>query len=43
MRELRTKKRITEEYLRQDFWPHEKSNGEVIMVSADFKYFYRPV
>lgn len=33
-------KRITEEYLRQDFFPHEKSNGIVIMVSCDGRYFY---
>ena len=41
MTELRTKKRISEEYLKQDFFPHERSNGEVVMVSNDFRYFYR--
>lgn len=41
MTELRTKKRIAKEYLKQDFFPHEKSNGQVIMVSMDFRFFYR--
>lgn len=32
--------RITEEYLRQDFFPHELSNGTIIMVSFDNRYYY---
>lgn len=42
MIELRTKKRINEEYLKQDFHTHVRGNGEIIKVSDDFKYFYRP-
>jgi len=33
-------KRINEEYLRQDFFSHEKSNGTIIMVSYDGRYYY---
>lgn len=42
MTELRAKKQIAKEYLKQEFFPHEKSNGEVVMVSMDFRFFYRP-
>ncbi len=42
MTELRTQKRITEEYLKQDFHQYEKGNGQVIMVSDDLRFFYRP-
>lgn len=33
-------RRITEEYLRQDFFPYEKSNGQIIMISNDRRFFY---
>jgi hypothetical protein len=33
-------KRINKEYLRQDFFPHELSNGTIIMVSYDHRYYY---
>lgn len=42
MKELKTQKQINKEYLRQDFHQHERSNGKVIMVSDDFRFFYRP-
>jgi hypothetical protein len=42
MTELKTKERIAKEYIKQDFFQHEKPNGEVIMVSMDFRFFYRP-
>ena len=41
MKELKGKQ-INKEYLHQDFFPHEQSNGEAIMVSMDHRYFYRP-
>lgn len=31
-----------EQVLRQNFYPHEKSNGHVIMVSLDGRYYYEP-
>ena len=33
-------KRITEEYLKQDFFPHEMGNGQIIMISYDHRYSY---
>ncbi len=33
-------KMIDKEYLRQDFYPHELSNGTIIMVSYDGHYYY---
>lgn len=30
------------EIVRQNFYPHELSNGHVIMVSIDGNYFYEP-
>lgn len=42
MEMLKTKKRIDEEYLRQGFHQHVQSNGELIMVSDDFQYYYIP-
>lgn len=30
------------EIVKQDFFPHEKSNGVVIMVSLDGRYYYEP-
>lgn len=30
------------EVSRQNFYPHEMSNGHVIMVSIDGRYFYEP-
>lgn len=33
-------KRITEEYMKQDFFPHEMSNGTILMVSNDGRYYY---
>ena len=33
-------KRITEEYLKQDFFPHEMGNGTIIMISDDRRYYY---
>lgn len=32
--------RINQEYLRQDFFPHEMANGTIIMVSYDGRYYY---
>lgn len=32
--------RITQEYLKQDFFPHEMSNGTIIMISDDRRYYY---
>ena len=29
-----------EEYLKQDFFPHEMSNGTIIMISDDRRYYY---
>jgi len=42
MTEIKSKKKLNEEYLKQDFFEHELSNGRVIMVSMDHRYFYRP-
>jgi len=36
-------KRISEEYLRQDFYPYVKSNGQAVMVSDDRRYYYVPL
>lgn len=33
-------KRINEEYLKQDFFPHEMSNGTIIMFFYDGRYYY---
>ena len=35
-------KRLNEELLRQNFWDYTKGNGEIIMVSEDKRYFYKP-
>lgn len=42
MIELRSKKAINREYLKQDFFPHEQSNGQIVMVSEDHRYYYKP-
>jgi hypothetical protein len=42
MKVLRTKKEINEQYLKQDFHPYQKPNGQLILVSDDFKFCYYP-
>lgn len=40
---LRSKKAIDRVRLRQDFHPHERSNGQIIYVSDDFRFYYIPM
>lgn len=42
MKLLSSKKAIKEQYLRQDFHPYQKGNGQLVMVSNDFQYYYYP-
>ena len=38
----RKSKKLQQEYLKQDFWEHTLSNGVIIMVSEDGRYYYEP-
>ena len=38
----RKSKKLQQEYLKQDFWEHTLSNGKIIMVSEDGRYYYEP-
>ena len=35
-------RRLTKEYLKQDFFPYTQSNGKIIMVSEDRRDYYEP-
>ena len=42
MKLLLSEKAINKQYLKQDFHPHTKGNGQIVMVSDDFQYYYYP-